>query len=199
MQNDVRDNYFCNLDMMGRRADASTRPELSFGTIDVVAPIEYLSKTMTRATILFALETSQAAIQSGSFMAYVLTVKAFLMNPLIRQRYGRVGIVTFDRNVHFYDMRSGLIEPQLVVMSDILDPFVPLNDGLFFDPAEGHDMALDLLERLPKMLQGTRASEVSVGSVVSACYEAMVNIRLLTGNLISNVEIIRWSPSIDDD
>lgn len=176
MQNDVRDSYFCSLDMMGRRSDVASRPELTCGTIDVVAPLDYLSKKPSRATVLFALDASKTAVQSGAFMAYVLSLKAFFTNPLLRQRYGRVGIITFDRNVQFYDLRSGLSEPQLVVMSDIMDPFVPLHDGLFFNPAEDSTLALDLLERLPKLVQDTRCPDASIGSAVSAGYESLVHV-----------------------
>lgn len=187
MQNDVRDSYFCSLDMMGRRSDIASRPELACGTIDVVAPLDYLTKKPSRATILFALDASKMAVQNGAFMAYVLSLKAFFTNPLLSQRYGRVGIITFDRNVQFYDLRSGLNEPQLVVMSDIMDPFVPLHDGLFFDPAADSSLALDLLERLPKLVQDTRSTDASIGSAVSAGFEAMVPINLI----ISNQFIIR--------
>lgn len=173
MQNDVRDGYFCNLDMMGRRADASSRPELMYGTIDVVAPPDYLLKRPSKASIIFAMETSRAAVQSGTFMAYVQAVKEFLSSPQTAQRYAKVGIVTFDKNVQFYDLRASLIEPQLLIMSDVMDPFVPLHDGLFFDPIESKDLALTLLERLPKLFGDTRTLDACLGSAALSCYEAL--------------------------
>ncbi len=169
----VRDSYFCNLDMMGRRADISSRPELLHGTIDVVAPADYMLKKPSKASILFALDCSRASVQSGAFMAYVQTVKEFIQNPRVSSRYSRVGIVTFDNNVQFYDLRETLNEPQIMIMSDILEPFVPLNDGLFFDPIASKEIALSLLERLPKLFQETRILDSCLGSVVSACVEAM--------------------------
>jgi protein transport protein SEC24 len=35
--NEVPDSYFCNLDMMGRRMDLESRPELLYGTCEFVA------------------------------------------------------------------------------------------------------------------------------------------------------------------
>ena len=34
--------YFCNLDAEGRRRDIDERPELSCGTVEYVAPAEYM-------------------------------------------------------------------------------------------------------------------------------------------------------------
>lgn len=174
MQNDVRDSYFCNLDVMSRRVDAPSRPELMYGTVDIVAPADYLLKRPSKATILFALETSRTSVQSGSFMAYVQTVKQFLLNPTTAQRYSRVGIITFDKNVQFYDLRATLNEPQLMIMSDVSEPFVPLSSGLFFDPTESKEIALSLLERLPKLFQEAKCLEACFGAAACAGYEALV-------------------------
>jgi len=38
---EVRPDYFCNLDVSGRRVDFEQRPELSHGTVDFVVPKEY--------------------------------------------------------------------------------------------------------------------------------------------------------------
>eukprot|EP00955_Chlamydomonas_euryale_P035993 350293-Chlamydomonas_euryale.AAC.2 len=40
--NDVPPEYFCSLDGEGRRADAAQRPELSCGTVEYIAPAEYM-------------------------------------------------------------------------------------------------------------------------------------------------------------
>lgn len=107
-------------------------------------------------------------------MAYVQMLKEFLVNPETPNRYSRIGIITFDKNVQFYDLRSSLAEPQLMVMSDVLDPFVPMNEGLFFDPITSKDIALSLLDRLPKLFQENRSLDACFGSATYACYEALV-------------------------
>lgn len=171
MQNDVRDSYFCGLDMTGRRADAISRPELSQGTIDVVAPLDYLSKKPSKATILFALETTRAAVQSGSFMASIQTIREFITNEQTKSRYSRVGLMTFDKNIQYYDLR--MAEPQVLVMSDVNDPFVPLHAGLFVDPLEAQEAIFSLLDRLPKLFSDSRALDCCFGAAISAAYEAL--------------------------
>lgn len=42
MVNEVPMEYFCSLDAQGRRLDAAERPELSCGSVDWLAPQEYM-------------------------------------------------------------------------------------------------------------------------------------------------------------
>lgn len=40
--NEIPVEYFCSLDQNGRRRDADERPELSQGTVEYVAPADYM-------------------------------------------------------------------------------------------------------------------------------------------------------------
>ncbi len=40
--NEIPVEYFCSLDHNGRRRDADERPELSQGTVEYVAPADYM-------------------------------------------------------------------------------------------------------------------------------------------------------------
>lgn len=44
---------------------------------------------------------------------------------------GQMGVITFDKDVHFYNLTEGLAQPQMLVVSDLDDIFVPLQDGMF--------------------------------------------------------------------
>ena len=49
----------------------------------------------------------------------------------------KVGFVTFDRSIHFYNVNSALPAPQQLVVSDLEEPFTPLSpEMLYVDPAE---------------------------------------------------------------
>lgn len=41
----------------------------------------------------------------------------------------RVGFVTYNKILHFYNVKSALAQPQMMVVSDVADMFVPLLDG----------------------------------------------------------------------
>lgn len=159
--------------MNGRRADAISRPELKYGSYDIVAPIDYALRKPSKARIIFVLDCSRPAVQSGAFMAYTQAIKEFICSPQTPVQYAHVAIMTFDKSLHFYDLRPGLHEPQTLILTDILDPFVPMNEGLFHDTQEAKDIVLELLDRLPKLVFDNRHTESCCGSAVTAAYEAL--------------------------
>ena len=158
---------------MGRRSDLGNRPELRHGTVDFVATPEYIVRKPCRPHLIFALDSSRAAVQSGAFLAYLEAVKEFLHRESTERRYSRVAILTFDKSIQFYDVRSSLVEPQLLVVSDVHEPFVPLHEGLFFDPVESAGLALSLLDRLPRMFAETRIIDSCTGAAVSVAIDSL--------------------------
>lgn len=173
MVNEVPNEYFCQVDHTGRRTDANSRPELIFGTVDYVATKEYWTRTPTKPNLLFAVDCSRSSIQNGTFLTALQGIKAFLgEHRLEPKNYGKMAIVTFDRNIQIFDLRS---EPQMLVMSDVLEPFVPLSDGLFFDPILSYDRIMSLLDHLPSLAMETRVVDSCLGAVASFAVEALRN------------------------
>ncbi len=41
----------------------------------------------------------------------------------------KVGFVTYNKILHFYNVKSALAQPQMMVVSDVTEMFVPLLDG----------------------------------------------------------------------
>lgn len=48
----------------------------------------------------------------------------------------RVGFVTYNKVLHFYNVKSSLAQPQMLVVSDVSDMFVPLLDGFLVNVNE---------------------------------------------------------------
>ena len=48
----------------------------------------------------------------------------------------RVGFVTYNKILHFYNLKASLGQPQMLVVPDISDVFVPLLDGFLVDVQE---------------------------------------------------------------
>ncbi len=55
----------------------------------------------------------------------------------------KVGFVTYDKVIHFYNVKASLAQPQMMVLTDVEDVFVPLIDGFLVTIAE----ARTVLER----------------------------------------------------
>lgn len=105
--NAVPDWYFANVDMSGRRVDANERPELRYGSVEFEVTKDYYSKDRPPAPLshVFALDVSVQAIQSGMLQSVCEALKHALYdgqgNPKLNNR---VGILTFNKDVHFYNL-----------------------------------------------------------------------------------------------
>ena len=55
----------------------------------------------------------------------------------------QVGFVTYDRVIQFYNVKGSIAQPQMMVMTDVDDVFVPMVDGFLVN----HSEAKTVLER----------------------------------------------------
>ncbi|CAI5956655.1 unnamed protein product [Closterium sp. NIES-64] len=63
--NEVSHDYYCNLDSTGRRTDWQQRPELSRGSVEFVAPVEYMVRPPMPPTFFFLIDASVNNARSG--------------------------------------------------------------------------------------------------------------------------------------
>ena len=61
----VQGDYFAHLDATGRRIDLDQRPELTKGSVDFVAPTEYMVRPPMPPLYFFLIDASIAAVRSG--------------------------------------------------------------------------------------------------------------------------------------
>ncbi|PVU99142.1 hypothetical protein BB559_000970 [Furculomyces boomerangus] len=167
-ENDVPEDYFCNLDMTGRRLDWELRPELKNGTIEFVATQEFMSGQSGPAGYIFAIDVSWGSVQSGMIKTCTEAIKNLLYKNTGLPNGVLFGIITYDRGVHFYN-----ISHQMLVVSDIRNVFVPLSEGFLVDPYESRHIIEPLLDNLPQMFSNTRTAEAVLGPVVQAAHEAL--------------------------
>lgn len=173
--NEVPETYFCHLDHTGRRRDIEQRPELTCGSVDYVATPQYSSREVHIPSILFAIDVSYAAVQSGALVSAVHAIRASV-DALPRRADGqgpKIGIITFDKVVHFYNLSESLTQPQMMVMSDVEDPFIPMQSGLFVDPVASKDIIESLLTIIPTMFANNKVTEPAFGSAVQCAFLAL--------------------------
>ncbi|CAG8555774.1 1225_t:CDS:10 [Paraglomus occultum] len=174
--NEVPPEYFCNLDFSGRRVDVNQRPELLRGTVEFVVPKEYWNRPPCPLATIFAIDVSVNAVKSGMLAKCVEAIREVLYGTSNSERPGsRIGIMTFDKDVHFYNMKSSLEQAQMLVVPDVNDVFVPLSDGFLVDPVESRSVIEGLLEALPTMFAETNIAEPVLGAAVKAVYAALVD------------------------
>lgn len=148
--NDVPVEYFCSLDEHGKRRDLVERPELTNGTVEFVAPQEYMVRPPMPPVYFFMLDVSASAKCSGVVRSTVSAIKASL-DKLTGDGRARIGIMTFDETLHFYDLSGKKSIPQMFVVSDLEEPFLPVPDDLLVNLADAREQVDALLDSLCEM------------------------------------------------
>ncbi|KAK7258846.1 hypothetical protein RIF29_24434 [Crotalaria pallida] len=85
----------------------------------------------------------------------------------------QIGFATFDSTIHFYNMKSSLTQPQMLVVSDLDDIFVPLPDDLLINLSESRNVVETFLDSLPSMFQGNVNMESAFGPALKAAFLVM--------------------------
>ncbi|KAI5306168.1 COPII coat Sec23p-Sfb3p heterodimer component [Ascosphaera pollenicola] len=205
--NDVPPEYFSPLDQTGIRMDRMQRPELMLGTVEYMVPKEYWTKEPTGLRWLFLLDVTQEAVSRGFLEACCDGILAALYggdaqdeaedgstpSPARALPEGsKVGIITYDKLVHFYNLSPRLEQAQMIVMPDIEEPFVPLSEGLFVDPYESKHVITSLLTQIPSLFSDIKYPEPALLPAVNAALSALQE----TGGKIvcSLANLPTWGP-----
>ena len=119
--NDVIPEYFAPTDPSGVRVDRAQRPELTTGTVEYLVPKEYWAKEPVGLRWLFVIDVSQDAVSKGFLEAFCVGILGALYsededhvddegtngeNASDNRRMpvgSKVGFVTFDKAMHFYN------------------------------------------------------------------------------------------------
>lgn len=140
--NEVPQEYFSPVDMSGRRLDREQRPELMRGTVEFVVPKEYWSRPLEKGETIddralrwmFLIDVSMEACNRGGLTAVVEGIRKALYGGVPVEDEGaaegesqrlpkgtKVAIVTFDKEIHFYNLNVGISLCRLMTYSNILN------------------------------------------------------------------------------
>lgn len=130
--NDVPMEYFSPTNPQGVRVDRDQRPELTRGTVEYMVPKEYWAKDPVGLRFLFLIDVCQEAVNKGFLDAICEGILAtlYMDDSSVRNQETlngdggngeenngppralpvqcRVGIVTFDKEVHFYNLKASI-------------------------------------------------------------------------------------------
>ncbi|KAL9111143.1 MAG: hypothetical protein Q9227_004406 [Pyrenula ochraceoflavens] len=205
--NDVTAEYFSPTDPSGVRVDRVSRPELMAGTVEFLVPKEYWAKDPVGLRWLFLIDVGQEAVNRGFIETVCSGVREALYGdnsesdnqvngdaePAQRLPAGtKVGIVTFDKEVHFYNLSSRLDKAQMMVMTDLEDPFVPLSEGMFVDPYESKEIIMSLLDQLPSFFADIKNPEPALLPTLNAALAALAP---TGGKIVCSLSVLpTWGP-----
>jgi len=166
------------LDHTGRRVDHYQRPELCLGTYECLATKDYCRESVEPKVpaVLFAIDVSYPMMKEGIVQMICSNMKDMLKNlprdmNCDKERM-RVGFMTYDRKINFYNIKGNLSQPQQMTVGDVGDMFVPLVDGFMCNVEESEAVIDSLMEQIPLMFGETRETETVLGPVIQAGKEA---------------------------
>ncbi|KAI0487159.1 hypothetical protein F4859DRAFT_328528 [Xylaria cf. heliscus] len=203
--NDTPSEYFYATTPQGVRGDRDQRPELTRGTVEFTVPKEYWTREPTGLNWLFVIDVTQEAFNKGFLEAFCEGILSALYAPEggedtdengePRRQIppgAKVGFVTYDKDVHFYNCNPALEQAQMMIMPDIEDPFVPLSDGLFVDPSESKAIITSLLTRLPALFADIKNPEPALLPALGA---ALAALEKTGGKMVCSLSALpTWGP-----
>ncbi|XP_061473122.1 protein transport protein Sec24A isoform X2 [Rhineura floridana] len=148
------------------------RPEVQNATIEFMAPSEYMLRPPQPPVYLFVFDVSHNAIETG----YLNTVCKTVLDNLDLvpgNTRTKIGFITFDSTIHFYSLQEGLSQPQMLIVSDIEDVFIPMPENLLVNLNESKELIQDLLRTLPQMFTNSLETQSALGPALQAAFKLM--------------------------
>ncbi|XP_012263622.2 protein transport protein Sec24C [Athalia rosae] len=176
---EVPAEYFQHLDHTGQRMDRYERPELVLGTYEFVATKDYCrNNTFPKPpALIFVIDVSYNNIKSGLVHLLCSEMKRIVRNFPVDAGQTRtnvkVGFITYNNTVHFYNIKACLAQPQMMVVGDVQEVFMPLLDGFLCDAEESESVIDSLMTQIPAMFADTRETETILGPAIQAGLEAL--------------------------
>uniref|UniRef100_H2ZD35 SEC24 homolog B, COPII coat complex component n=1 Tax=Ciona savignyi TaxID=51511 RepID=H2ZD35_CIOSA len=173
-----------------------TRPECTNSTIEFIAPQEYMLRPPQPAVYLFLMDVSHSAIETG-YLQIVCDSLLDHLDHLPGDSRTRIGFLTYNGTVHFYRMSEGLSQPQMIIVSDIDDMFIPTPENLLVNLRESKSLVQDLLHQLPRIHTSDAEGEIDTYSALGAALEVAKKLIQPSVHLVGRVTVFQQSiPSI---
>lgn len=120
-------------------------------------------------TYLFVFDVSKSAVDTGYLSIVTASIlKAIENDTLPGGDRVYVGFLTFDDKVHYYNLKSTLKQPQMIVNTDDDPDFLPIPEDLMVNLADSKELVIDLLNNLPVMFQDSSEYETNLEHVTKS-------------------------------
>ncbi|MCO5588428.1 hypothetical protein L7F22_042384 [Adiantum nelumboides] len=152
-------------------ADRWARPELNHSVVEFIAPREYMVRPPQPPIYTFLIDVSHAAISSGMVATAARTILESLDRLPNEDSRTKVAIIGIDVSLHFFCLAPGSTEPEMLVVSDLDDVFLPKPNDILINLSECREGLEALLGRLGDMFKDTTVSGSALGAGLQAAYK----------------------------
>jgi protein transport protein SEC24 len=147
LDNTTEGYYYSQLDQTGQRVDINERAELYSGSVDFLASSEYMNRPPMPPTFVFLLDVSQQAVESGYLQQACSTIKGIIEEgTLPGGERTRVAFLAFDKTLYYFNLRSTLKQPQMMVVPELSENYLPQPDDLLVNLHDSHEIICTMLD-----------------------------------------------------
>lgn len=168
--------YFSVVGNDGLRFDQAERPELNHSVVEFIASTEFMHRPPQPPIYYFLIDVSYTAIVSGMVRAVCNSIKQAIQNKLLLNERTKVGFITYDSTIHFYNLRAGLSNPQMLVVPEIEQPFSPHAEDLLVNLKDSKELVDKLLtDLLPNLFQQGQENASALGPALHCAFNVMAS------------------------
>lgn len=147
------------------------RSELRYSVVEFVAPTEYMVRPPQPLVYLFLIDVSFSAVASGLVATATRTILESLDRIPNKDGRTKIGIIGVDSSLHYFSVSPGAIEPQMLVVGDVEDTFLPQPQDLLLNITECREGIEALLTRFNDMFQSNQNGSNAMGSALKAAHK----------------------------
>lgn len=175
LQNDIPSAFDYD-ELTGTAKNKFERVELNHSVVEFVAPKEYMARTPQPIVYTFIIDVSIDAVNSGLTSTITRTILESLDRIPNDNKTARVAFIGVDSNLHYFKFNEGLDGTDLLIVSDIDEPFLPSPDGLLINLNENRSTIEKLLIDFPTYFEGTANDRFALGPALRAGHKMISNI-----------------------
>ena len=171
-----------------RREDYQTKVELSNSLYEFSVPTDNFSQRPPQPpTYFFLIDCSSSATSANLISSICSAIKQSIDNHLIHQKDLRIGFLTFNSNIHYYNLNSKLKKPKILTI-DHENVFCPSNDpqnDFLVNLNDSKHLVDQLLSILPnlhfdnylqdQLIGNRKLEEIALGPALDCCNQLLQN------------------------
>lgn len=178
---------FCNLlndipslfeydEISGTVKNKFDRVELNNAVVEFIAPKEYMARAPQPIVYTFIIDVSINAVQSGLTGTITRTILESLDRIPNKTKTARVAFIGVDSNLHYFRFNEGLDGTEVLIVSDIDEPFLPSPDGLLVNLDENRQAVEKLLIDFPSYFEDTANQGFALGPALKSGHKMISHI-----------------------
>ncbi|CAK7901365.1 protein transport protein Sec24p [[Candida] anglica] len=178
---------FCNLlndipssfeydEVSGTSKNKFSRVELNHSVVEFVAPKEYMARSPQPIVYTFIIDVSIEAVSTGLTGTITRTILESLDRIPNQNNTARVAFIGVDSSLHYFRFNEGLEGTEVLIVSDIDEPFLPSPDGLLVNLNENRPAIEKLLVDFPSYFENTANNKFALGPALRAAHKMISNI-----------------------